>query len=143
MHIINLFKALSDHTRLRVMRLLVMNRVEVGVGKFVETLQGMPYNMSKQLKVLEHCGLVRIRKEGRNVYYRLADNEVDVLENIFRLITILPDADGHFEEDQLRFEHQSEKRTSPAGSVPVTDYEKEERVAQEGMAQGQLPSHLL
>ena len=146
MHIIDLFKALSDHTRLRVMRLLLMNQVEIGVGKFVEVLQGKPYNVSKQLKVLEHCGLVQIRKEGRNVYYRLADNEVGILENIYQLISGLPDAEGDFEEDQLRFEHQAEKRTTSAGSVrePVTEHEKEKRVAQEGMvAQEQLPSHLL
>ena len=140
MHVTDLFKALSDHTRLRVMRLLVMNQVEIGVGKFVEVLQGKPYNVSKQLKVLEHCGLVQIRKEGRNVYYRLAANEVGILENIYQLISGLPDAEGDFEEDQWRFERQSEKRTSSAGSVhePVTDHEEEGRSAQE-----ELPSHLL
>lgn len=145
MHVTDLFKVLSDRTRLRMMRLLVMNQVEIGVGNFVETLQGMPYNMSKQLKVLEHCGLVRIRKEGRNVYYHLADNEVTVVENIYQLITILPDPEGDFKEDQWRFERQSEKRASSVGSVrePMTDHEKEEEVIQVGRPQEELPSHLL
>ena len=106
MRILSVFKALSDLTRLRMLRLLVVKRREICVGEFVESLQGQPYNISKQLKLLEQTDLVLKQKQGRHVFYRLASNDVTLAAEIFQLIENIPDSEGYFSKDLSRFENK-------------------------------------
>jgi DNA-binding transcriptional ArsR family regulator len=69
-----LFKALGDPTRLRIISLLLENEVCVHT---LETVLGMSQSaISHQLRVLRQLNLVRFRKEGRHVYYALDDEHV-------------------------------------------------------------------
>ena len=108
MRILNVFKALSDLTRLRVLRLLVVQRSQICVGEFVHCLQGQPYNISKQLKLLEKAGLVLKQKQGRQVFYRLAENDAIVASQIYQLIENTPDTEGYFSKDLSRFENREQ-----------------------------------
>lgn len=129
-------KALTDTTRLRMMRLLVMVRVEIGVSEFVDSLQSLPYNASKQLKILEQAGLVRSRKEGRNVYYRLGSDDAGVVDRLLTLIASLPDTGGDFDADLVRYERrlEAEEGIIDEGLEAEPPYEEEAE---------ELPSHLL
>lgn len=69
-----LFKALSDPTRLRIISLLLEHEVCV---HSLETTLGMTQSaISHQLRFLRQLNLVRYRKEGRHVYYTLDDDHV-------------------------------------------------------------------
>lgn len=72
-----LFKALGDPTRLRIISLLLENELCVHT---LEAALGMSQSaISHQLRVLRQLQLVRFRKEGRHVYYALDDEHVHEL----------------------------------------------------------------
>jgi ArsR family transcriptional regulator len=69
-----LFKALGDPTRLRIISLLLENELCVHT---LEAALGMSQSaISHQLRVLRQLQLVRFRKEGRHVFYALDDEHV-------------------------------------------------------------------
>lgn len=66
-----LFQALSDPVRLRILYLL--QEMELSVGELAQTLaQGQP-KISRHVKALIDCGLVDRRKEGNWVFLRLGE----------------------------------------------------------------------
>ncbi len=69
--ILDIFKALSDQTRLRIVNLLYKAKTELCVCEFVDALEESQYNISRHLKVLKQAGMINERKEGRWVYYAL------------------------------------------------------------------------
>jgi DNA-binding transcriptional ArsR family regulator len=76
-HLAEIFKALSDPTRLRLITLLMHHEVCVHV---MEEALGMTQSaISHQLRVLRQLNLVRFRKEGRHVFYALDDDHVRIL----------------------------------------------------------------
>jgi DNA-binding transcriptional ArsR family regulator len=66
-----LFKALADDTRLRMLGLLTER--EMCVCEVMVALGLTQPTASHHLRILEAVGLVRDRKEGKWVFYRLAD----------------------------------------------------------------------
>jgi len=64
-------KALADENRVRVLTFLRSG--ELCVCQVVEMLGLAPSTVSKHMAVLQQAGLVESRKEGRWVYYRLAE----------------------------------------------------------------------
>jgi len=72
------FKALADPTRLRILALL--SEGECGVGDIADHLDVSQSAVSHQLRLLRGLDIVRFRKDGREVYYDLADDHVrDIL----------------------------------------------------------------
>lgn len=68
------FHALSDPTRLKIVHLLRHGeRCVCDLAKALATGQS---RLSFHLRTLKEAGLVRDRREGRWVYYRLADDAV-------------------------------------------------------------------
>lgn len=96
------FKAVSEPTRLRMLRLLTVNNAEMCVCEFVDALGEQQYNVSRQLKILETAGLIRGEKEGRWIYYGLCAKKDPTAAALYRLVTKLPE-DDVFAEDQRRF----------------------------------------
>jgi DNA-binding transcriptional ArsR family regulator len=72
-----LFKALGDPTRLRIISLLLEH--EVCVHSLEMTLGMTQSAISHQLRFLRQMGLVRYRKQGRHVFYALDDEHVRVI----------------------------------------------------------------
>ncbi len=69
-----IFKALSDPNRLRLISLLLEHEVCVHT---LEAVLGMSQSaISHQLRHLRQLNLVRFRKEGRHVFYALDDEHV-------------------------------------------------------------------
>lgn len=67
---LNAFDALSQETRLDVLRLLIKAGPEgVAAGEIAEQLQIRQNTMSMNLKILAHSGLITGRREGRSVRY--------------------------------------------------------------------------
>ena len=78
---VDLFKALSDETRLRIV--LLLSEKELCVCQIVEALVLSQVKVSRHLTILKYAGLVRCRKEGTWVYYSLADPRNKIEENLF------------------------------------------------------------
>ena len=68
------FKVLGDPTRLRILALLFNG--ERTVGDLAGHLAVSQSAVSHQLRLLRSLDIVRYRKEGREVYYALADDHV-------------------------------------------------------------------
>ena len=96
-----LFQALADHTRLRLLHL--MSRREVCVCYFAQLLEVPQPKISRHLAHLRKAGLVTVRREGKWMHYRLAklgDPVADgVLKNI--LETLRQDKALQWEVSQL------------------------------------------
>ena len=73
-HLADLFSALSDPTRLRIISLLLDS--EMNVGELASQLAMTESAVSHQLRGLRQLRLVRSRKEGRQVFYALDDDHV-------------------------------------------------------------------
>jgi DNA-binding transcriptional ArsR family regulator len=79
-HIANLFSALSDPTRLRIIDLLL--DCELSVGSIAEQLGMTESAVSHQLRGLRLQRIVRARKQGRQVFYCFDDEH---MAELFRL----------------------------------------------------------
>lgn len=73
-HVAELFKALSDPTRARIIGLLA--HTELCVGDLCLILGMSQPAVSHQLRVLRNLRLVTARKEGRHVFYTLTDDHI-------------------------------------------------------------------
>lgn len=69
---VNVFKALSDQTRLKIVWLLDSTNTELCVCEIMDSLNESQYNISKHLKVLKSTGIVKSSKDGRWMYYSLS-----------------------------------------------------------------------
>lgn len=79
--LLSIFKALSDETRLRILKLL--ENGELCVCHIVAAVDMSQSKVSFHLKVLKDSGLVKDRREGKWMHYRL--NESDLLKRILFL----------------------------------------------------------
>jgi len=75
------FKALADETRLRIVKLLEIR--EMCVCEVMVALSLTQPTASHHLGILENAGLVKDRKEGKWVFYSLANPEL--LESMHKL----------------------------------------------------------
>ena len=69
-----LFKVFGDSTRIRI--LYVLFEAEVCVCDLAEALNMTQSAISHQLKILKQSKLVKSRREGKSVFYSLADGHV-------------------------------------------------------------------
>ena len=69
-----LFKVFGDSTRIRI--LFELFDEERAVNDIAETLSMTQSAISHQLKILKQSKLVKARREGKCMYYSLADDHV-------------------------------------------------------------------
>ena len=83
--ILDVLKALSDETRLRLV--CALRGGELCVCQLIALIDLAPSTVSKHLSILRAARLVESRKDGRWIYYRLA--EVSPRSGTGRLLPIL------------------------------------------------------
>ena len=83
-----LFKVFGDSTRIRI--LYVLSENEECVGNIAQILNMTQSAISHQLRILKQNKLVKVRRDGKQIYYSLADDHVRV---------ILAMGKEHIEED--------------------------------------------
>ena len=69
-----LFKVFGDSTRIRI--LFVLFESEVCVCDLAETLNMTQSAVSHQLRILKQAKLIKNRREGKSIFYSLADGHV-------------------------------------------------------------------
>ncbi len=83
-----LFKVFGDSTRIRI--LFVLFEVEVCVCDLAKALNMTQSAISHQLRILKQNKLVKSRREGKSIFYSLADSHVRA---------IIAQGREHIEED--------------------------------------------
>lgn len=73
-----LFKIFGDQTRIRILYLL-LEHGEMCVQEIADSIDMSQSSISHQLRVLKQSHLVRFRREGRTIYYSLADEHVHTI----------------------------------------------------------------
>ncbi len=98
----NVFKVLSDSSRLRIILVLIKAGCELCVCEIADSLLVSQYNISRHLKELKYSGLLIERKQGRWVHYRINDDLDTFHESLIRSLSCLPKEP--FSEDEIRLE---------------------------------------
>ena len=73
--IAELFKGFADPTRVHILSLLQV-REELCVTELAEAVGVSQSAVSHQLRILKQMHLIKFRREGKNIWYSLADNHV-------------------------------------------------------------------
>jgi ArsR family transcriptional regulator, arsenate/arsenite/antimonite-responsive transcriptional repressor len=95
-----LFKALADRTRLRLINL--MGDDEVCVCFFVEVLKLNQPKISRHLAYLRRAGVVAARREGKWMHYRIVEPPDPRAANIFREVRASLANDAGMKRDRAR-----------------------------------------
>jgi ArsR family transcriptional regulator len=105
-----IFKALSDETRLRIIKLLAQG--ELCVCDIVAALDMVQPKVSFHLSALKDAGLIKDRKSGKWIHYSL--NETDLFKRML-MVSVCEKADGaKIAEDRKRLERfLKSKKTGP------------------------------
>ncbi len=98
--LVNIFKALSDETRLKIIKLL--EKGELCVCEIVNALNMVQPKVSFHLGVLKDAGLVKIRKKGKWVLYSL--ESADLFRRFLILSVIEKISDENIKEELKRLE---------------------------------------
>ncbi len=75
-----LFKIFGDTTRIKI--LFELTDGEKNVTQISESLKMSQPAISQQLRVLKGSGLVTYRRDGKSLYYSLADDHVKIIISI-------------------------------------------------------------
>lgn len=102
------FKALSDITRFRALRILVLSKAELCACEIIDSLEKPQYAISKALGALVDAGLVDERREGRMMIYSLAHGPMN--DAIFQAVAAAP-ADEELVADEGRLTQRLAKRS--------------------------------
>ena len=89
------FAALSQETRLRILRMLVVAGPDgMAAGAIAEKAEVSPSNVSFHLKELERAGLTRVRRDSRSIIHSidprstllLPDSRHDILAELLEAV---------------------------------------------------------
>jgi ArsR family transcriptional regulator len=72
--IADLFKGFADPTRVHILSLL--QERELCVTEIAEAVELSQSAISHQLRILKQMHLIKFRREGKNIWYSLADDHV-------------------------------------------------------------------
>ncbi|MGD1156796.1 MAG: metalloregulator ArsR/SmtB family transcription factor [Terriglobia bacterium] len=98
---VELFQALGDPTRLRLVNLLTQTG-EICVCELVDALELPQYNVSRHLQILLKAGWLEDRKVGKWVYYRVARDLKPYHRSLLRAIDQLREEREDFRRDEQR-----------------------------------------
>lgn len=92
-HLVRITKALSHPVRVQIAEIL--SQQEACVCHLEHTLGQRQAYISQQLGVLKHAGILRERREGTFIYYRLKDESIVEVLNALRKATNAPARTAH------------------------------------------------
>ena len=121
-----LFAALADRTRLRLLNL--MNGREVCVCYFVEILRQSQPKVSRHLAYLRRAGVVRARREGKWMHYRIERPADTGVAAILDATLASFGADREMQADRAQLEHaccRPERFVTLAGAPAPTNVQSD------------------
>lgn len=146
---LQIYKALADETRLRLLRLLA--RSPLNVNEILSIVQMGQSRVSRHLRILAEADLVTRRREGTWIYYEShADSEWPLVKDTLSLLSDHERDLPSYEHDVQRLEEAIERRRRQTLSFfdSLTDHsEAGERLSPDGhtyreLALSMLPARL-
>ncbi len=118
-----IFKSLADPTRLRL-AVMLARAGECCVCHLAAALDEPDYKASRHLGVMRSSGLVKTRREGTWMHYRLSETEDPLVTKLAELLRSLAGTDPVYTEDMRRLEEttcvaipQNGRETAPLPKV--------------------------
>lgn len=109
---VEIYKAIGEETRLRILRLLIKAEIEICACEIIDVLEKPQYTISKNLGILVNNGLISERREGRMMFYKLLDN-LEFNKALFENIKLIKCASNEiFENDLTRLTSRLQKRVN-------------------------------
>ncbi len=92
---VEVFRLLADATRIRIV--LALQGGELAVNELADVVERSPAAVSQHLAKLRWAKVVRVRKDGNRVFYRLTDEHAHrlVVEAIKQAEHTVEEAPGH------------------------------------------------
>lgn len=115
--LLNIFKALSEETRLRILKLL--ENGELCVCDIVAALDMVQPKVSFHLNALKEAGLLKDRKQGRWTHYRIDDADFFRRFLLLSVLERIPQEAGA--EDRKRLEQFLHGKPSRDNVVPLPE----------------------
>jgi len=107
-NVLTIFKALSEETRLRIIKLLEQG--ELCVCDIVAALDLIQPKISFHLAVLKEAGLIKDRKQGKWVHYKIDDSDIFrrflILSTLERISAETVSEDIRRLKDFMKVKHQ-------------------------------------
>ncbi len=105
---VNIFKALSDPNRIRIVKMLAER--ELCMCEIREILDLSNSTVSKHLTILRDAGLLLDTKDGKWVNFRLNDKSENIfIRSLMRLINKSFDDDKSIQEDSVKLHRVNRK----------------------------------
>jgi ArsR family transcriptional regulator len=103
------FQALSDPTRLRILRLMRQANEELCLSDLAEALDEPEYKLSRHIKILKSHGLLTSVREGKWIYHSLVQDQL-FLRTILKALAEFPGSDAELKSDFIRFKKRLKVR---------------------------------
>lgn len=131
MHIVNvalheLFQALSDPYRTRIIRLMLESKSELCLCELSEALEEPEYKLSRHVKILKSSGLIASVRDGKWIYHSLVKDE-KYLKLLHKTIAIFPDSENQLARDLARFKRRLNIRESGRCRQPSRMIEEKQK----------------
>ncbi|MDA8213990.1 MAG: metalloregulator ArsR/SmtB family transcription factor [Nitrospiraceae bacterium] len=113
--LLSIFKALSDETRLRILKLL--EHGELCVCDIVAALDIIQPKVSFHLGVLKDAGLIKDRKQGKWIHYRIDDS--DMFKRFLVLSVLEKVSESGVMEDKKRLDKFLKNKSAKAEVITI------------------------
>lgn len=97
-----LFQALSDPYRVRIIRLMLEAKTELCLCELSAALEEPEYKLSRHLKLLKSSGLISSMRDGKWIYHSLVQDE-KYMKTIFKAVFDFPDSEKQLSRDFVRY----------------------------------------
>lgn len=112
-----LFQALSDSYRIRILRLMQVVKEEICLCELSEALNEPEYKLSRHVKILKSHGLLTSVRDGKWIYHSIVKDQ-KFLKSIHKALTEFPDGDKQIKEDMARFRKRLKLRERGRCQIP-------------------------
>ncbi len=115
--LLNVFRALSDETRLRILKLLEYG--ELCVCDIVAALDMIQPKVSFHLSTLKEAGLIKDRKQGKWIHYSLNDSD---MFNRFLILSVFEKIkEKSITEDRKRLKEFLQRKSAKSDIIQLKD----------------------
>jgi len=112
-----LFQALSDPYRIRIISLMQEVKGELCLCELSEALGEPEYKLSRHVKILKSNGFLTSVRDGKWIYHSLVKDQ-KFLKSIYKVLSEFPDAEKQLSQDLMQFQKRLKLRERGRCQVP-------------------------
>jgi len=104
--IIDIFKAIAQETRFRIIRLLIECKGDLCVCELAYALNVPQYSISRHLNILRRAGLVEGHRDGAWMYYSIPPMKDQFRQRLIEAINLIQMDEHALRDDLARLEER-------------------------------------